>query len=110
MYEEYLDQEQQAWLEKIFENDDLEKLYYDTREEEKANRKALETAQEKYKGIVNAENANQFIESFRAKNNIDNKDINLDDTLNYAKSKIKSKEQNNIHPKRLNMTGRDDKT
>ncbi len=55
------------WLNEILNCTDLEQLYYETRKNEKVNKKALIMAQEEYKDDLNADTADSFIKAFREK-------------------------------------------
>lgn len=66
LYEEEIPAEMRNKLEKIFSQQDLEGLFYDTKEDEKANLQAALKAEEMYNKKVNKDNINNFIDHFRS--------------------------------------------
>jgi len=67
LYDEVIPAEMQDRLQKIFAQQDLEELFYDTKEEENLNLQAALEAEKLYDKEVNKENINNFIEHFRGK-------------------------------------------
>lgn len=67
LYDEEIPAEMKDKLINIFAQQDLEELFYDTKEEERANYQAALKAEEQYDKAVNEENINNFIEHFRGK-------------------------------------------
>lgn len=67
LYDEVIPAEMQDRLQKIFAQQDLEELFYDTKEEENLNLQAALEAEKVYDKEVNKDNINNFIEHFREK-------------------------------------------
>ena len=65
LYDEGISAELKAKLQEIFKYEDLEELFYSTKEEENANMQAALKAEEIYGGQVNENNVDSFISHFK---------------------------------------------
>jgi hypothetical protein len=65
LYDEDISEQMADKLNEIFEHNDLEELFYSTKEEENKNLEAVKRAETEYKDAVNEKNINSFIEHFR---------------------------------------------
>lgn len=67
LYDEQIPTEMLKKLKNIFAQQNLEELFYETKEEELANYQAALKAEAKYDKVVSEDNVNNFIEHFRNK-------------------------------------------
>lgn len=67
LYDEQIPREMLEKLKNIFAQQNLEELFYETKEEELANYRAALKAEEEYDKVVSEDNVNNFIEHFRNK-------------------------------------------
>jgi hypothetical protein len=65
LYDEDISEQMADKLNEIFKHNDLEELFYSTKEEENKNLEAVKRAEAEYKDAVNDKNINSFIEHFR---------------------------------------------
>jgi hypothetical protein len=65
LYDEDISEPMADKLNEIFKHNDLEELFYSTKEEENKNLEAVKRAEAEYKDAVNEKNINSFIEHFR---------------------------------------------
>jgi hypothetical protein len=65
LYDEDISEPMADKLNEIFKHNDLEELFYSTKEEENKNLEAVKRAEAEYKDAVNDKNINSFIEHFR---------------------------------------------
>jgi hypothetical protein len=72
LYNEEIQDEVADKLKRIFECEDLEELFYSTKEEESMNMLAANKAEEEYQGAVNVKNIDSFIEHFRKSHQMQN--------------------------------------
>jgi hypothetical protein len=66
LYDEDISEQMADKLNEIFKHNDLEELFYSTKEEENKNLEAVKRAEAEYKDAVNEKNINSFIEHFRS--------------------------------------------
>jgi hypothetical protein len=64
LYDENISEQMADKLNEIFEHDDLEELFYSTKEEENKNLEAAKRAEAEYGDAINDNNINSFIEKF----------------------------------------------
>jgi hypothetical protein len=65
LYDENISEQMADKLNEIFKHNDLEELFYSTKEEKNKNLEAVKRAEAEYKDAVNEKNINSFIEHFR---------------------------------------------
>jgi hypothetical protein len=65
LYDEDIPKQMTDKLYEIFEHDDLEEMFYSTKEEENRNQEAAKRAEAEYGDAVNENNINSFIEHFK---------------------------------------------
>lgn len=75
MYNEEISAELKTKLQEVFQYEDLEELFYSTKEEENANMQAALKAEEIYGEQVNENNVDSFISHFKPEDKQEEKEI-----------------------------------
>lgn len=71
LYNEEIDKDTKEFLDMVLNTEDLEELFYSTVELEDKNKRAVLEAEEKYSDVINEDNINGFIDSFRKKQQLE---------------------------------------
>ena len=98
LYNENPDREIKQYIIHVLSCEQIEDLYYETKEQEKINKEALIIAETKYPGAVNEKNVDSFIQHFT--NTIENQlcerkegDIGITDVKTLSEPKICPEEE-----------------